>query len=77
MDIPITDIEEGRKAIISGLKGGRGFQIRLRNMGIREGKTVTVVTKHPFNGPLVLEVDGRTTTIGRGMAGRIIVRVEP
>jgi len=40
-----------------------------------EGKIVKVVTRHPFGGPLVLEVDGNKTTIGRGMARRIIVKV--
>ncbi len=73
MEKPITKIKEGEKATIIRLIGGYGFQRRLRTMGIREGKIVKVVTRHPFGGPLVVEIDGRDTTIGRGMAERIIV----
>lgn len=70
----LSDLAPGTKATIVALHGGHGFQRRLRTMGIREGKTVTVVAKQPFGGPLVLEVDGKRTTIGRGMARRILVR---
>ena len=73
MDQSIADLETGDSATITKLEGGRGCQRKLRTMGIREGKHIRVVTKHPFVGPLVVEVDGRKTTIGRGMAQRIFV----
>lgn len=73
MKKPITVVKQQESATIVGLTGGYGFQTRLRTMGIREGKTVRVVTRHPFGGPLVIEIDGRNTTIGRRMAERIIV----
>jgi len=44
-------------------------------MGIREGKTLKVVACYPFSGPLVVEVDGREITLGRGIAQRIMVSV--
>jgi ferrous iron transport protein A len=74
MEKPITKTKDGEKVTIIRLIGGHSFQRRLRTMGIREGKVVEVVTRHPFGGPLVVEVDGRDTTIGRGMAERIIVK---
>ncbi|MFO8109654.1 MAG: FeoA family protein [Thermoplasmata archaeon] len=70
-------LKVGDKGIIIGLEGGRSFQRRLRTMGIREGKTVKLITKHPIGGPLVIEIAGRSTTIGRGMAERILVRKVP
>ncbi len=73
MERPIADLESGDTATIAQLGGGRGCQRKLRTMGIREGKDVKVVTKHPFVGPIVVEIDGRKTTIGRGMAQRILV----
>lgn len=45
-------------------------------MGVKEGKTVRIVARHPFAGPLVVEVDGKQITIGRGMAQRITVAQE-
>jgi len=74
MNTPLTRLDIGEKGEIIELNGGRVFQKRLRTMGIREGKVITVTTKHPMGGPLVVEVEGRNTTIGRGMAQRIMVR---
>jgi len=48
----------------------------LRTRGIREGKAIEVITAHPLQGPIVIRIDGRETTIGRGMAGKIFVNVE-
>ena len=73
METTITKIEQGKKATIIRLNGGHTFKRRLQTMGIREGKVIEVVTRHPFGGPLVVEVEGRKTTIGRGMPQRIIV----
>jgi len=76
MDIPLTQLREGQKARITRLEGGHGFQRNVRTRGIREGKVVEVVTRHPIGGPIVIEIDGRETAIGRGMARRIFVEVE-
>lgn len=76
MDIPLTQLREGQKARITRLEGGYGFQRNVRTRGIREGKVVEIVTRHPIGGPIVIEIDGRETAIGRGMARRIFVEVE-
>jgi ferrous iron transport protein A len=73
MPISISDLQEGVTATVRELRGGLGFQKQLRTMGIREGKTIRIVTRHPFWGPVVVEVDGKMTTLGRGIAGRILV----
>ncbi len=73
LETPITNLQEGIEAPILRLVGGISFQRKLRTMGIREGKIIKILTKQPFRGPIVVEVDNRKTTIGRGMAQRIIV----
>jgi ferrous iron transport protein A len=74
MEIPITSLSAGTEAVVVRLLGhGCTFQRRLRTMGIREGKSLKVMAIHPLAGPLVIEVDGRQITIGRGIAQRIIV----
>lgn len=75
MEMPLTGLRVGQKAKILRLAGGYGFQTNLRSRGIREGKTLELVTRHPVGGPLVIDIDGRETAIGRGMAKRIIVEV--
>ncbi len=76
METLITNIDEGKEAMVVRLNGGSGFRRKLTTMGIREGKVVKVVTKQPFGGPLVVEIDGRCVTIGRGMCQRILVEVK-
>jgi len=73
MENSITRLKQGERARIRSLSGGLGFQKKLRTIGIREGKTVKILTVQPLGGPVVVEVDGRATTIGRGMADRIMV----
>ena len=72
----LTILKEGETATVGGLLGGSSFQQRLRSVGIKEGKTIRIVASHPFSGPLVVEVDGRQITLGRGMAQRISVAQE-
>lgn len=76
MEHSILDLEEGKAASIKTIEGGAEFKRKIQNLGIREGKTIKVVTKHPLRGPLVVSVDGRQTTLGRGMAQKIIVEAK-
>lgn len=72
----LTELKEGDTATVVALFGGHGFQQRLRSVGVKEGKMVRMVASHPFSGPLVVEVDGKQITLGRGMAQRITVMQE-
>jgi ferrous iron transport protein A len=74
---PISELKDGQRAVITQLLGGPGFEQRLRCMGIREEKEVRMVAHQPLNGPVVISIDGRETTIGRSMAQRIMVRLLP
>lgn len=75
MPQPITSMVPGMHMVILRLEGGAQFRSRMGAIGIREQKTIRLVAKHPFHGPLVIEVDGREITIGRGMAQHIIAEV--
>jgi ferrous iron transport protein A len=75
MEQPLTFLETDTTAVILRLEGGHWFQNKMRGIGIREQKPIRLVAKHPFNGPVVVEVDGREITIGRRMADHIITGV--
>ncbi|MDN7011746.1 ferrous iron transport protein A [Methanoculleus sp. FWC-SCC3] len=75
MEKTLLDLEPGMQGIIARFAGNPGFVRKLRTIGIREGKNLTVVTRHPLGGPVVIEVDGREVTLGRGMAVRVVVDV--
>ena len=58
------------------IEGGHGFRRHLACLGIRVNKKVCKVTAQPFNGPLVVEVDGKQVAMGRGMCRKIFVEAE-
>jgi len=72
MTQPVTSLETGMSAVILRLEGGFLFQRKMGAIGIRVQKTIRLVAKHPFHGPVVVEVDGRAITLGRRMAEHII-----
>jgi DtxR family Mn-dependent transcriptional regulator len=49
----------------------------LGTLGLRPGVRVEVQEKHPFDGPLVLRVEGKERTVGERIANQIYVRKEP
>ena len=71
----LTELDVGTKGIISNLRGGHGFKRRLGTRGIRIGKPVRIVAKQ-FRGPIVVESDGFQITLGRGMARKVLVKVQ-
>jgi ferrous iron transport protein A len=63
--------EEGRvKSIEQDLKN------KVAGMGIRVGKNLKMIIKHPLKGPMVVEVDGAHTSLALSIADRIIVEVK-
>jgi DtxR family Mn-dependent transcriptional regulator len=51
----------------------------LGTLGVVPGVEVAVVEKHPFDGPLVVEIAGQTRTIGQRVARQVYVTrtIEP
>ena len=58
----------------------KSIEERLRNkvagMGIRVGKRIKMLTKHPIKGPVVVMVDKYSISLGLGIADKIIVEAE-
>ncbi len=48
---------------------------QVAGMGIRKGKKVRMATKQPIKGPVVVEVDKSFTSLGLGVAEKIVVEV--
>lgn len=46
----------------------------LASLGLKPGVRVEIREKHPFDGPLVLRVDGKDRTVGERVANQIFVR---
>ena len=72
---PLYALEPGDAAIVA-VPGSTDPQIIefLDTLGLRPGVTVEVREKHPFDGPLVLRVDGKDRTLGSTVANQVFVR---
>ncbi len=72
-EITLAALKQDEKASVVALHGGSALQHRLRSVGLKEGKIFRVVAKHHFAGPMVVEIERRQITVGRGMARKIAV----
>src|SRR5438067_4492093 len=78
-DIPelpeLYDLEPGDTAVVA-VRGATDPEVVafLDTLGLRPGVQVEVREKHPFDGPLVLRVDGHDRTVGEKIARQIYVR---
>src|SRR3954469_1808877 len=74
---PLYDLEPGDIAVVA-VPGSIDPDVVafLDTLGLRPGVRVEVREKHPFDGPLVLRVDGHDRTVGERVAQQIYVQRE-
>ena len=74
----LYDLEPGDVATVA-VPGSTDPEIVkfLDTLGLRPGVRVEVREKHPFDGPLVLRVDGKDRTLGEKVAHHIYVKTLP
>ncbi len=72
-----TSFSPGDRAVVA-LPGSTDpdVAIFLDGLGVRPGVEVEIREKHPFDGPLVVSVDGHDRTIGEKVARQILVRTD-
>ena len=70
--MPLTMINEGNRAVLRSIAGGRQMRGRLAALGLLPGTELEVV-QNSGKGPFVVAVRGSRIVIGRGMASRIEV----
>lgn len=69
----LLNIEENTRVKIKAIVGGMGVQQKLIQLGIGVDSIVILRRSAPFAGPLMLECNGRSVVIGRGIAFKIMV----
>jgi DtxR family Mn-dependent transcriptional regulator len=74
---PLYALEPGQAAVVA-VPGSTDPEVVafLDTLGLRPGVRVEVREKHPFDGPLVLRVDGHDRTVGERVARQIYVMKE-
>ncbi len=75
---PLYALEPGDTAVVA-VPGSTDPEIVafLDTLGLRPGVVVEVKEKHPFDGPLVLRVDGKDRTLGATVANQVYVQESP
>jgi DtxR family Mn-dependent transcriptional regulator len=71
--LPLSLALSGHKVEIQEIRGGRGAKMRLAKSGVKPGVTIHVVSTLG-RGPVVISLDGTRTTVGYGVAQKIMVR---
>jgi ferrous iron transport protein A len=69
----LDQLDPGMRAVVSELRGGRGFASRLAGMGISVGCLIEVL-QNPAHGSLLVLVRDTRIALGRGVAAKILVR---
>jgi DtxR family Mn-dependent transcriptional regulator len=72
---PLYALEPGDTAVVA-VPGSTDPEIVefLGSLGLRPGVRVEIKEKHPFDGPLVLRVDGKDRTLGATVANQVFVQ---
>lgn len=71
---PLSEISAEDKIVVKRVKNQDPELLRyLHSYGLTPGSKVQVVSKEPFDGPLELEVNGKSVTLGHKIASDILV----
>jgi DtxR family Mn-dependent transcriptional regulator len=75
---PLYALEPGDRAVVAVPGSTDPAVIEfLEALGLRPDVIVEVLEKHPFDGPLVLRVEGNDRTLGSTVAHQVFVRRQP
>ena len=66
----------GKKVRIIDFTGGRRVSYKLRQLGLAPGREVKVLRYAPLGGPVMIDLEGRSIAIGRGIAARVQVEID-
>ena len=75
-ELPLDKLQKGKKGLIVDILGGYKLVKKLDALGIRKKKEVTKISNMVMNGPVTIKLNNTNNiAIGRGMAKKIIVKV--
>lgn len=69
----LSEMMYGEEGVVKSIE--ESLKKQIAGMGIRVGKEVKMETKQPIKGPVVIIVDKAETSLGLGLADKILVEV--
>ncbi|NLO20908.1 MAG: ferrous iron transport protein A [Syntrophomonadaceae bacterium] len=73
----LKDMKTGQSGVVVGIKKGHASERRLFEIGLVPGARVEVLSRHPFKGPLLLQVGNCRLALGQGIATMVEVELIP
>ncbi|MDD3898952.1 MAG: FeoA family protein [Syntrophomonadaceae bacterium] len=70
----ISELLPGQKATIIKINKGEAARNRLLAMGIIPGTSITILARHPFRGPVTVDLGNNRIAIGQEIARAIEVK---
>lgn len=71
----LLDAPKNTTVLVLDYQGGKGVGFKLRQLGLCPGRKVKVLRYAPLGGPVMIDIDGRSVALGRGIASRVKVEV--
>ena len=72
----LLETKSNRTVKIVSITGGKGSRRILAQLGIGIGSVVKIARNAPFAGPILIDNQGSSVAIGRGVAAKILVEEE-
>lgn len=69
----LSEMMYGEEGVVKSIE--ESLKEQIAGMGVRVGKEVKMETKQPIKGPVVIIVDKAETSLGLGLADKILVEV--
>lgn len=70
----LSEMNYGEEGTVTSINSD--LREKIAGMGIRVGKKLKMITKQPIKGPVVVVVDEANTSLGLGIADKIMVEVK-
>ncbi len=71
----LLDTPKNTSVKVIDYEGGRAVGFKLRQLGMVPGRKIKVLRYAPLGGPVMVDIDGRSIALGRGIAARVEVEV--
>ncbi len=72
----LKDMQTGQRGLVVRINKGHAAERRLFEIGLVPGASVEVVSRHPFHGPLLLQVGNTRIAVGQRIAEAVEVEMK-
>lgn len=70
---PLSDLAEGEAVTVRRVDTSDGERLRyFAELGLRPGSAVTLLTRHPFGGPVTVHAEGEERVLGHELASMVL-----